>query len=265
MARFFKPVALRPDDILFFVHIPKTAGTSMIAILDAQYRPEEIFPHHHFVRRRDFEAFTPRQLARFRMIRAHLPAGPGSLVYEYLAQTPVCITMLRHPVARMISLYHHVRRTKHHPNHREVVEGGIDLETFVRSPEFRDRSSADNHQTLMVVGGYDDHLSINKMARDYSPAAWLEIAKQRLEQFAFFGLTERFDESMELMARTLGWPAVARAPRLNAAPRPTRSESVSDRALAAIEKSSGLDLALYRHAETLFAERLAEMRAGGTP
>ena len=46
----------------------------------------------------------------------------------------------------------------------------------------------------------------------------LETAKRNLDAFTVAGLVERFDESVDLMQRLLGWPARTTTPTLNVTP-----------------------------------------------
>src|SRR5688572_7976558 len=90
-------LTLNSDDVLFFQHIPKTGGLSLIALLDSQFPQEAIFPLHSSAATEDeFARFTPQEVQRFRLIRGHFRFGPyDNGIYRYITQNPVRITFLR--------------------------------------------------------------------------------------------------------------------------------------------------------------------------
>ena len=69
-------VTLNKDDVLFFLHIPKTGGLSLIQFLDSQFAANEIFPLHSVRSESEIAKFTPEQLRCFRLIHGHFRFGP---------------------------------------------------------------------------------------------------------------------------------------------------------------------------------------------
>ena len=117
-------IELQDDDVLFFVHIPKTGGMSLISVLERQFRPDEIFPPHSFIGPEGFEAYGPLRRSRFKLVRAHLHAGSYSYVARYIAPNPLCLTLLRDPVERLVSAYKHILRFPDNPLHAELANLG---------------------------------------------------------------------------------------------------------------------------------------------
>ncbi len=90
---------------LIFLHIPKTAGTTLNRIIEWQYNPLSIFtmdPYRIRATPERLKQLPEARRRRLRMVRGHFYYG----VHEYLPQGSTYITMLREPVARFLSSYY---------------------------------------------------------------------------------------------------------------------------------------------------------------
>jgi hypothetical protein len=249
---------LHPDDVLFFVHIPKTAGTSMISFLDSQFRREQIFPLHSAATDEDLVRYHPKQLEAYRLVRGHYRFGPGDRrLFQHLCQFPILLTVVRAPVARTISAYRHILRNPEAQFHRRLVDGCITLRQFVEAEEFDHQVV--NRQTRMIAGVPTGVFEHEGGGPTFSDRALCFLAKERLEQFAFVGLTERLEESVSLLSFTFGWDRPASVPRLNRDPEPLGSGQVDEETLGAIRLRTQLDQELYEFSSAMFEDRLERM------
>jgi hypothetical protein len=250
---------LQPDDVLLFIHIPKTAGTTLISLLDQQFAQDEIFPFHSVSSPDQLCGFQPQQIGNYRFIRGHYQFGPyDDKLYRFIIQNPICMTILRDPVTRTISEYRHYVRNPG-PMHDEIVANGTTLMEYVCAPKYYRRVV--NRQTRLVLGAvggfplrYDDDKAL-------SNEALIRLAKERIEQFAFVGMTERLEESIRLLFYTFGWQLEGVIPSLNISPTPSTWDTVSQEALQAIKERTQLDAELYQFAEKIFKIRLDHMNA----
>ncbi len=78
---------------------------------------------------------------------------------------------------------------------------------------------------------------------------------ENLSSMLFFGLTNRFQESLFLLAYVFGWQPFSDYLRLNEAPDSTRSDALAERSQASIAEYNDLDLKLYAFAEQEFQRR----------
>lgn len=109
-------------EALIFLHVPKTAGTTLNRIIEWQYNPVSIFtvdPHRIRATAARFKTFPEERRRRLRVVRGHLVFG----IHEFLPQGAVYITMLREPVARLLSSYHFILRRPLSPVAPEIKGG----------------------------------------------------------------------------------------------------------------------------------------------
>jgi hypothetical protein len=232
--------------LLIFLHIPKTAGTTFGRVIRRQYPEGSVVGNDRGLAHVDLEALKalPDERKRtLRVVQGHMPFG----VHELFPQPASYVTILRDPVARMISHYKHVLRVKHHYLHDEVVSRGMSLLDYASSgmsPEL------ENGQTKLIAGLAEDVL-------EATPED-LEAAKRNLrEHFILAGLSERFDESLLVLRPALGWKNVT-YDRANVAPRST-APPVEPAAIAAVRERNLLDVELYGLCKALLEERIAAL------
>jgi hypothetical protein len=232
----------RDDDCLVFLHIPKTAGSSLATSLVFNYPPERTV-HVDLIDRPagDIENVVPTEdLAHARLIRGHLPYG----VHTHVPRRCEYITVLREPVARAISAYKFILRNpaafSSHPLHDPGAGGKFGLEGYLESEGLGRQG---NRQVRMLSA-----IPSGDLGRDA-----LETAKHNLERFLVVGLTERFEETFVLVRRALKLRVPFYATRLVGPPL-----EISDRAKELIREQNLLDLELYEFGRDLFARQVAQ-------
>jgi len=224
------------DTKLIFVHIPKTGGTTLDQVLNREAGGNVYWLSGGARDAMDRLAEMPvEESTRFDLYAGHLPWG----LHTAIAAPCRYVTMLRHPVERLVSHYYHVHGEPGHRSYKQIVEGGMSLLDFVTSDITLE---VDNLQTRFVAG-----LEANDAAPlDGCTELLLETALENLqESFAGFGVQEYFDESLLLLHDALGW---AHQPfyvsqRVNAS-RP-RHREISDEVREAITRRNQLDIRLH--------------------
>jgi hypothetical protein len=217
---------------LVFVHVPKAGGTTLRRIIRRQYPAGSIFD----APTSPPFGLPPADASGLRVIQGHVPYG----AHLHLPVRADYITMLREPVDRIVSLFYYIRGHREHSLHAELRR--MSLADFVASghPETR------NHQCRLVSGRLDDFTS-----------ATLALARENLAtRFAVFGTEERFDESLLLFRRRLGWGSVFYQRENVTRVRPAVAELPEDVAEMICE-ASALDVALYAFARERLDAALA--------
>src|SRR5688500_14297279 len=188
------PAALRPpaDPTVIFVHIPKAGGTTLNRILQRQFPPQSVY--RLGVRGPAMErlaAMPPADRARLRLFTGHVGYG----LHALLPQAATYVTMLRDPVARVVSGYRYVQRTPEHAHHQAVVAGRMSLTDFVQSGI--SKILVDNGQTRILSGEPEAGHAIPFGA--CTPELLARAQANLDKHFAWVGLLERFDESVLLL------------------------------------------------------------------
>ncbi len=224
-------------EALIFLHIPKTAGTTLNRIIEWQYNPLSIFTldaRAHATAER-FKTLSEERRRRLRVVRGHMVYG----IHEFLPQGATYMTMLREPVARVLSPYYFILRRPLHPLHRELKKERFGIEEYLGLFPHR------NNVQCRLVAGVQNGASCDERS--------LEIAKENLaKSFSVIGLCERFEESLVLMAKTFGWEIPYFENWKVAKARPAVEPRMIDR----IQEQNRLDMKLYDFAKARFEEGL---------
>lgn len=222
---------------VIFIHIPKAAGRTIHSIVARQYRPDEVVTVEGRL------GHTPPlpldEAARARIVLGLVHYG----IHQQLPGVSTYATLLRDPIDRVISLYRYILSNSKHHLHDKAAEAG--LLGFIEGD--LDLEEVENGQTRQIAGvtdGSPDELSLVQ-------------AKQYLKDtFRVVGLVERFDESLILLKRHLGW----RRPfyvRMNVTGS-FRDLLVSEEVVGAIRQKNLLDIELYEFARQLFEESIRQ-------
>ncbi|HUH94031.1 MAG TPA: sulfotransferase family 2 domain-containing protein [Casimicrobiaceae bacterium] len=225
-----------------FLHVPKTAGSSVYSILRTLLKPPELLKLHpdgETLRR--IRALPVPHRARLRMLYGHVDVH----ITRQIVPLQRCVTLLRDPVQRIVSYYafarHMDRGAYSELARRASITQWIDALSL---PE------TDNGMVRRFSGALHE-AGIGACTRQM-----LERAKANLAQFAVVGLTSRFDEFYALLASRLGLPMRTYvAEKVNT--RRPRIDQLDRGTLEEIERRNGLDRELYRFGAELFARQLA--------
>jgi hypothetical protein len=252
-------VHLMPNqENILFLHIPKTAGTSLKRYLS-----------HRFAAKQCLLDPTPQALREAHLDDYALVAGHfDSDVAGRYRSPPLVVTSLRNPVDRAISAYNYQRTPRLEIEIRSIAERiGIDVAAQVldeirrlndcanladflrREPELAQKNLG-NVQTRVLAGA----AAAQAHARD--PRQLLAKAKENLRRCAGILLTERMPESLAGLDRLLGPDEFGALTHDNVTPDQAVSVPLDPMLAAALAELTDLDLELYRFAEQLWHERL---------
>ena len=244
---------MKLPEALIFLHIPKTAGTTLNRIIEWQYNPLSIFtidPYGIRATAERFKTLSEGRRRRLKVVRGHLFYG----IHKFLLQGASYITMLREPVARLVSTYRFILRRPLHPLHRRFKVERLGVEDLIRLTPNRQNLQC---RFIAGVGRIEDVDVLTKPAeatpRGICDERLLEIAKENLmRSFRVVGLTERFEESLLLMTTALGWKISFYENRKVSKIR----SPIEPRLVELIREHNRLDIELYNFATKLFEENL---------
>lgn len=232
-----RPPQVRRPQRIFFIHIAKTAGTSMRRMLEREFGAQLVYPGSPHLRRlpdacyphgsamlRDFARIPPHNV-----LTGHVTAAMADM----LPCPYRTATILREPVQRSLSMLGHFSRGT-----------GIPVAQLLDDPHFVAFNIANFQTRVLGADGVCDPHEVGQ-----SDGAMLARATRRLETLDFVGLTERFGESCALFDARFG-TAVSRSVRRDLVHRPEGSELAEF--IPRLEPFLEHDRALYERAQAAF-------------
>lgn len=253
--------------VFYFLHIRKTAGTSLINLLERSGRflpcPSDCWSELLLLKK--------EELQEYNLFRGHFFDHLAS----YLGRELTTFTFLRDPVARAVSEYEHIRRNPKHFFHRRIRRQGSFL-TYLRDPVTQ--PMVRNFQTRTLSAPCDPRAVWDGLPPGQRTEARLEEilytadtgmsdetalsrAMARLETCASIGITERMEPSLALLGETLGIPILPRIKTLNRNPSPNPVEvtALSADERDCLDEMLRLDQRLYAFAQDMLRQRLEKI------
>ncbi len=253
---------LIPDkETYFFLHIPKTAGTSFVSFLDNLFHRQEICPAYYTF---ELAKIAPVQLNNYRLFQGHINYYA---LCQSIGKKPKTLTFVRNPFEHAISFFYHLKRI----TDRQYLDVFIDpvkqmsLEDYMYNAGHAHDSDYRNLQIRKLTTklryknfqrGEDQSFSV---IPDSSNLSDLEYAQKLLTDFMFVGISERFEDSLFLLCYLLGLRPLANIPYLNTGTNKPHLEQISSDIYDEIARNNALDIELYNFAQQLFEQRFTSM------
>jgi hypothetical protein len=241
-----KPPALRPA---LFLHIQKTAGTSIQVLARRNYGNDGVCSHD------DFLKLGREGCASYPFISGHFgfdfarPLMPGRF----------CFTFLRRPQERLLSFYSYSRAQPRGTTFITDAALENDLDGFLR---LADRPDVEpflyNNMVWQLFHGLDQdsafygEFSDRPTAPRFRPTTFpdaelLRGAKANLRAFDYVGMTETADSDIRSILQELG-ASLLQEPRHNESSGPHELASLPRRTRHLLADLTQLDQKLYDHA-----------------
>ncbi len=229
------------DRQLVYLHFPKTAGTSY-----AQHVVPILGNRLPLTGWREAER---EDLDQFDFVHGHIYFDQ----VERLSDKPLMMTMLRHPIERIFSLYRFQKRRPQDPMYETV-----NSMTFHEFVERRYGTQVYISMLTDTVSGEEEGPKPSRQGRER-----VELALERLERFEVLGITEYFPYSLLLLSRELNIEPFWQIGTANTAPTPTTRDDLEPETIKLLRQVAGADIEIYDRAVELFKERVRQMI--GTP
>lgn len=224
------------------LHIQKTAGTSLLRLIEKSYPAKNIFRWYAEKKLPEEKCHEPGHI-----LIGHFHFGIQERVFDKCDM----VTLLRNPVERTISQLYFMRRTflmrkdEAASRHKAWFQQNESPMGFINKTK---RWQLDNAMVRMI-SGVRHTVPFGELTDDH-----LHAAMDHLSKFAYVGFQENFRNDIKNLSRLYGW-------RRMALPRNIRREShyIDSGQRRELIRRNRLDLVLYQHAIGVRADRLREL------
>lgn len=235
----------RLPETVIFLHIPKTAGSTLDQVIYRQYRFHQVYTTGQASQQgvAAIQKMSEAERGKLRLIKGHMTFG----IHHYISGPWAYFTFFRDPLERTISYFYYICRAPEHPLYTLIHEQKMDLRQYL---EERLDPILYNCHTRLLSGVWDE-IPAGACTEEH-----LEIAKENLNQMKVVGLTEQFDASLLLLGQAFGWKQLYYTQQNVTARRPAR-RNLPPETMAAVQAANELDSKLYDHAKTLFTQQIS--------
>lgn len=241
-----------------FVHIQKTAGTSMIDLIKQHYQQKHVISHGNYLEGVDPARFQDNSWLDEKAIDSfrNVPFLSGHFGYDFaklFMSERYSFTFLRDPVERVLSFYYFCRNRD--PNEYKIYRlcQQLSLDEFLKKGLEHSEVNAHiwNNQVWQLACGFGD--PENRGLSSFVPEELLDRAIKHLDHFSYIGFTETFEEDRDNIFRDLDIcpPKEKFASNANRG-RPT-SKDLPGPTLELLKQLTQLDQVIYQRA---WAQRL---------
>ncbi|WP_372629369.1 hypothetical protein [Cohnella sp.] len=212
----------KPSPLLFFIHIPKTAGSSIHQILHREYGER-------------LSQITERELPEWETMLSRPDHGLDCVFGHYWfglhvhsARPYEYATLMRHPVEAILSYYYFIARQPAHWLYPFALQ--LSMKDFFKLPDGIMDMFFRNYQSVYMLGG--------------PPVSWKNTLKVVNAHYPIVGVSELYHESVYLLKNRYGWKS-AEVFRVNATPNRPSIAEIDPEAILLIESLVEHDLKLY--------------------
>lgn len=228
------------SNTLLFEHVPKSGGSTLEGLLKKKFTPEYIYgcatdSHNQILA---FKNLTVSEQNGFDFIYGHGVSQLAPLINNKCIK----ITIIRDPIDRFISNYYHIIRSRSHSDCGWVNR--LSLRKFVedeRSQKF----------ALKLVPRFSGYTLAETLP---APDEALKKAVKQLDDYLLVGITERFDETVLILWKLMGWDGFPLYQKKNIGRNRALTQEIGSDTLFLIGERCDLDARFY----SIFLERFEQ-------
>jgi len=234
----------------YFLHIPKTGGTTFTSFLDSHYKSDRIFPYqtwNHYLPNKNIK------LKHYALARGHFGY---SFRHLFPHENIRYMTMLRNPVERVISQYHHMTVDKKNNNWILDLPYGSLEDMLEKVPEFFFNKQV-KHLAIdfNVLKSVNDKKFLYESCKQMNSVGQIsdlyDLACERLEKFYFVGVLEHYEESMQKLCKLMRWSMPHKIQHLNILPNKKPASEYDTKIIDRINELNEYDFKLYDFAKKI--------------
>ena len=236
-----------------FLHIQKTAGTSIIDLVKLSWGFRRVISHGDYLNgwtnvgletRGDASINAPNDFQDVPFVSGHF----GYDWARHLMGKRYSFTFLRNPIERVLSYYYFCKSGDPKKFEIYALAQRVSLDEFLQMG-FKDSLVKDciwNRQALQLAHGWGN--SEQRNVSSFEPDEILDLAMRHLEDFSHIGFTETFEEDRDNILAALGIVPPTEKIVSNANPGRLALKDLPRSTLQLLEELTHLDRALYKEA-----------------
>ena len=228
----------------FFLHIPKSAGTSVKTTIAENSKK---------IAHKDILDISNRETSDLILDRNNKKLVVGhygvDFIQQHFRQGDKKLTFLRSPESRLLSMYNYWSSGQASTSSSKSSEG-LSLVEFLKCENTSRLEQIDNIQTWLIASDY--RFSQRERLKSLKPWELLSLAKFNLMQFDFIGFQEYYDSSMLRLGNILDFEYKKTSP-INETK--LKNVIICDESRSLIKPFIYLDNELYAFALRLAKER----------
>lgn len=233
------------EDILF-LHVPKTAGTTLRNIFYSNYSYLEEDEKYTVRTRKETNQFA--SLEQFRLERVKLVVGHFAYgLHDYLYRNFKYVSFIREPVERVLSSYYFSKWNVNDDFYKYINDNNIGPVEFLLSRKY---PWLENGQVKLFSGVKDVSIECDDQIYNMAIA---NIEKD----FLFIGTIENFNESLFILSKYLDWP-LQKYETLNVTPQQVKNADISSMEKEKIRKLNYYDYKLYAYVQEKLLKAVSE-------
>lgn len=255
------------SNLLYFLHIPKTAGTSFTIFLKKFFTEHEICPLEARVdvdRKKKISELYVLDYSGYKLIHGHFT----NAITTYLPKNTTTLTILRDPIERCISHYHHLlgdtTRIHYYKGKiiRNLFQGNwnalLDIEELSAGMSNLQVKHIGIDQLIVTRKNfrsedlYDFNGMLSKLTDQELEAITIN-AKKNLKNYKLVGIQEYFEQTQILFYLLFdkNFDSIARSRFMVFPNRPQKSDLGED-IIKRLTRMNSADIELYREGVELF-------------
>lgn len=236
-----------------FVHIQKTAGTSIIDLIRQHYQQQHVISHGDYLEVVDHVRFKSDSWIDEQLISnfRNIPFLSGHFGYDFaklFMHERYSFTFLRDPVERVLSFYYFCRNQD--PDEYEIYRfcQQSSLDEFLKKGLEQSEVNAYiwNNQVWQLACGFGN--PGNCGLSSFGPEELLDRSIKHLDHFSHIGFTETFEKDRDKILKDLGIRPPKEKFASNANPGRPTSKDLPRSTLELLEQLTRLDQVIYQRA-----------------